>query len=299
MTIASMTGFARAEGHDGDLAWIWEVRSVNGRGLDLRCRTPAGWDALDLAARRAAQARFRRGNVSMTLTVVRTDRPSAVRVDRRVLHQLLALHGEMAALGLVDRTPPRLDMLLQAPGVIDRGDDEALEDPSVRERRQDLVRISLEEALDRLDSARREEGRRLDDVLAGHLDQIAGLCQRVAGHPARTPEAVRARLAEQMGAVLNAVPQLPEDRLIQEAALIAARADIREELDRLQAHVGQARDLLRESGAIGRRLDFLSQEFNREANTLCSKSADVELTRLGLELKASIEQFREQVQNVE
>jgi uncharacterized protein (TIGR00255 family) len=293
LTIASMTGFARAEGETGGLAWAWEVRSVNGRGLDIRCRLPAGLDRLDPPARTEATRQLKRGNVSVNLSLSRAAGASPFQVDRNVLDQLLALQADL--LGRIDRAPPRLENLLLIPGVLDRG---GLAD-AIDEKIEKALQAGFAQALNRLIAARAEEGGRLAQVLGGHLDEIEKLAAEAAGTAALRPDAVKERLKLQVQALLEAVPALPEERLAQELALLAVKGDVREELDRLAAHVAQARDLLKEGGAIGRRLDFLSQEFNREANTLCSKSQDVALTRIGISLKSVIDQFREQIQNIE
>jgi uncharacterized protein (TIGR00255 family) len=293
LTIASMTGFARAEGETGGLAWAWEVRSVNGRGLDIRCRLPAGLDRLDPPARTEATRQLKRGNVSVNLSLSRAAGASPFQVDRNVLDQLLALQADL--LGRIDRAPPRLENLLLIPGVLDRG---GLAD-AIDEKIEKALQAGFAQALNRLIAARAEEGGRLAQVLGGHLDEIEKLAAEAAGTAALRPDAVKERLKLQVQALLEAVPALPEERLAQELALLAVKGDVREELDRLAAHVAQARDLLEEGGAIGRRLDFLSQEFNREANTLCSKSQDVALTRIGISLKSVIDQFREQIQNIE
>lgn len=291
-----MTGFARAEGRDDSLQWIWEVKSVNGRTLDTRCRVPSGMDGLEPVARAAVAERMRRGNVTVSLTLARGAAPPTVRINREVLARLLEVVKELQE--SIDAAPPRLDGLLAIRGVVEVIEDE-LEDEALRQLRFDRIAATLSEALDALCRMRAAEGARLAALIAGHLDEIERLRNAAADTAAAQPEALRERLRNQVAALLEASPALPEDRLAQEAALLIAKSDVREELDRLAAHISAARDLLNEGGAIGRKLDFLCQEFNREANTLCSKSADVQLTRIGLGLKAAIEQLREQVQNIE
>jgi uncharacterized protein (TIGR00255 family) len=292
--VASMTGFARAQGEAHGISWIWELKSVNGRTLDLRLRLGQGFDLLEPELRAALGRRFRRGNFSAGLTVTRTT-PPALRVNRAALAQLTALIGELT--GEIEAAPPRLDGLLALRGVIETVEDE---DEAVTEARSGEILRSWEDALDRLASARGEEGARIALSLRNQLDEMAALAARAADCAATQPAAIRDRLLAALAGLAGAgAPPLPEERLAQEVALLAARADIREEIERLRAHLEQAGDLLREGEAVGRRLDFLCQELNREANTLCSKSADIELTRTGLALKAVIEQFREQVQNIE
>jgi uncharacterized protein (TIGR00255 family) len=295
MTIASMTGFARTEGHDGPLSWAWELKSVNSKSLDLRFRLPPGFDALELPLRALVTQRLKRGSISVNLSVARAAGAGNIRVNREALAVVVRLANEIAA--EVEAAPPRVDGLLALRGVLESGD-EAL-DEGARERQMKQLNDGFALALEGLASMRASEGARLDAVLSERLNEIAALVKDAEGAAATQPAAIKARLKELIAALTEAVPALPEERLAHEAALIVAKADIREELDRLQAHVIAARMLLAEGGPIGRRFDFLCQEFNREANTLCSKSADLELTRIGLALKAAIEQLREQVQNIE
>jgi uncharacterized protein (TIGR00255 family) len=295
MTIASMTGFARTEGHDGPLSWAWELKSVNSKSLDLRFRLPPGFDALELPLRALVTQRLKRGSISVNLSVARAAGAGNIRVNREALAVVVRLANEIAA--EVEAAPPRVDGLLALRGVLESGD-EAL-DEGARERQMKQLNDGFALALEGLASMRMSEGARLDAVLSERLNEIAALVKDAEGAAATQPAAIKARLKELIAALTEAVPALPEERLAHEAALVVAKADIREELDRLQAHVIAARMLLAEGGPIGRRFDFLCQEFNREANTLCSKSADLELTRIGLALKAAIEQLREQVQNIE
>jgi uncharacterized protein (TIGR00255 family) len=288
-----MTGFARAQGEADGISWVWEVKSVNGRAFDLRLRLAPGFDALEPELRAGAARRFRRGNLSATLSVTRIT-PPALRINRAALDQLLALIDGLA--GEVEAAPPRLDGLLALRGVIETAEDE---DDAVVDGRRRSVLAGWEAALDGLFAARAEEGGRLAGLLRTQLDELAGLVDAAAACAAAQPEAIRGRLRTMLAAVADLVPAMPEERVAQEIALLATRTDIREEIERLRAHIAQAGDLLGAGEAVGRRLDFLCQELNREANTLCSKSADIELTRIGLALKSAIEQFREQVQNVE
>ena len=294
-TLASMTGFARAEGEADGLAWSWELKSVNGKSLDLRFRLPAGYESLELPLRALAGEHLKRGSVSVSLTIARTAAGAALQVNRAVLDQMLALARELGR--EIEAAPPRIDGLLALRGVLESA--EEMPDPARRERREALLLAGCRKAIDALSIMRRAEGARLGAVLAERLREIADLVAAAEASAATQPDAIRSRLKSLVDALSDAVPSIPEERLAQEAALLVARGDIREELDRLAAHIAAARELLAEGGAIGRRLDFLCQEFNREANTLCSKSADVELTRIGLALKAGIEQLREQVQNIE
>jgi uncharacterized protein (TIGR00255 family) len=295
MTIASMTGFARAEGHAETQSWVWEVKSVNAKALDIRFRLPPGLDALELPLRASINQSLKRGSVTAALSFVRNGSAGGVRLNREALAAVIAIAREINA--EITTAPPSLDGLLALKGVLESG--EEAEDEATRERRQAALIASWQEALAQLAAMRLAEGGRLAAVLEARLDEITALVVDAAASAAAQPEGLRARFKEQLDALLAAVPALPEERLAHEAALLVAKADVREELDRLEAHIAAARALLAEGAAVGRRFDFLCQEFNREANTLCSKSADLALTRIGLALKAAIEQLREQVQNIE
>ncbi len=295
MALSSMTGFARGHGVSGSYAWAWEVKSVNGKGLDLRLRLPPGWDAIEVPVRAHAAASLARGSIQANLTVERTGILPAVRVNAAVLEAVLATLRQLAR--RIEAAPPSLDGLLALKGVMEVGDAEEREEE--RRDAETAVTAGFAEVIGALAEMRRHEGAALGRVLGARLDEIAALAQRAEHAPGRRPEAIRARLAEQVATLMSQSDRFDPDRLHQEAVLIATKADVREELDRLAAHVAQARLLIAQGGPIGRRLDFLAQELNREANTLCAKAGDVELTNIGLELKAAVEQFREQVQNVE
>ena len=295
MSVASMTGFARSEGHADGLGWVWEIKSVNSKSLDLRCRLAAGYDALEPKLRAVLAERLKRGAVSVSLTISKAATAAPLRVNRAALAEVMALAKELAR--ETGAAPPRIDGLLALKGVLELGDD--ADDPATSERRRAAMERDFRIALDALAAMRLAEGNRLVPVLEARLAEIAALAAAAEQTSAAQPAAAKARLTEQIAALLEAVPAIPEERLAQEAALIVARGDIREELDRLVAHVDAARELLRDGGPVGRRLDFLCQELNREANTLASKSPDLALTRVALDLKAAIEQLREQVQNIE
>ena len=288
-----MTGFARAEGDDLGISWVWEMKSVNSKSLDLRLRLAQGFDSLEPQLRAMLAQRFRRGNFSANLAITRTT-PAAVRVNRETLAQLVTLMNELA--GKIEAAPPRIDGLLALRGVVETVEDEP---DAVLEERRRAVLDSWRIALDRLANARAEEGARLSAVLRNQLAEMIALVEAAVECAAAQPAAIRQRLQTMLASLADLAPGMPEERVAQEMALLIARSDIREEIERLRAHFEQATDLLRQEEAVGRRLDFLCQELNREANTLCSKSADIELTRIGLSLKAAVEQFREQVQNIE
>ena len=297
MTLASMTGFARSDGAGtGTVAWswAWELRSVNGRGLELRFRLPGGFDPLEPALRELAGRKLKRGNVTANLTIRREEAPRMA-PDPAAIEQVLALATELAA-RIPGAPAPRAEALLALPGVLRAAGDMREE---VAAAQLEAVRAGFALALDAMVSARRGEGARLAALLATQLDEITALCRQAAAEAADQPATQKARMLESVRALLAELPALPQERIAQEVAILASRSDVREELDRLDAHLHAARALLAESEAVGRRFDFLVQEFNREANTLCSKSASVALTATGLKLKATIEQLREQVQNVE
>jgi uncharacterized protein (TIGR00255 family) len=293
--LSSMTGFARSEGALEGLSWAWELRSVNGRGLDLRFRLPTGFDALEPALREEAGKRLKRGNVTANLTVKREEQQRLV-ADPVALDQMLALALELSN-RIPGSEPPRAEALLALPGELRQT--AAAETDEMAAAQRAAAHKGFVTALEGLAAARANEGARLVAVLTGQIDEIAALCARAGEEAAGQPAAQRARMMETVRSLLAEIPALPEERIAQEVALLAAKSDVREELDRLDAHLHAASALLAEGANIGRRFDFLVQEFNREANTLCSKSASVALTTTGLKLKATIEQLREQVQNIE
>jgi uncharacterized protein (TIGR00255 family) len=295
MALSSMTGFARSHGVSGAYAWAWELKSVNAKGLDVRLRLPPGWDAVEVPVRSRAAEVLARGSVYGTLTVERQGVAPIVRVNEPVLNAVLATLKDLS--GKVDAEPPRLDGILTLKGVIEVIDDDEKEEE--RRAAEQAVIAGFHQAVGELATMRKREGVALGQVLTQRLQEIGALTARAEATPGRKPEAIKARIAEQVATLLDASARFDPDRLHQEAILIASKADIREELDRLVSHVTQAQRLIADGGAVGRRLDFLSQELNREANTLCSKSNDVALTNIGLELKSVVEQFREQVQNLE
>jgi uncharacterized protein (TIGR00255 family) len=295
MALSSMTGFARSHGASGPYTFEWELKSVNAKGFDLRLRLPPGWDEIEAHAKKRAGELLVRGTVYANLNVKRTNAVAQVRINEDVLAAVVKVAGQVA--GKIDAVAPSVDGLLAIKGVIEvvepEGDEE--EDKAARA----AAMAAFEQALTELVEMRRREGASLGQVLAARVDEIENLARRAEVAPGRKPEAIRARLAEQIAALLEASDRFDQDRLSQEALMLATKADIREELDRIASHVAQARDILGKGGPVGRRLDFLAQEFNREVNTCCSKSNDIELTNTGLAMKNVVEQFREQVQNLE
>jgi uncharacterized protein (TIGR00255 family) len=290
-----MTGFARAEGTYEGAAWHWEVRSVNGRGLDARLRLPPGSEQLEPKVREAVARHVTRGSVTISLSSERADGGSEIRINERALAQVMVAAARVRA--LTDAAPPRVDGLITIKGVLDLV--EQAENPEEEAARSEAMLKSLDGALIALVAARAAEGSRLAATLNGQLDEIERQVRIVQQSPARTREAIEQRLKEQVSRLLDASTGFDPARLHQEAVLLATRADVEEELQRLTSHISAARELLAEDGGVGRKLDFLAQEFNREANTLCSKASDVEITRAGLALKTVIDQLREQVQNIE
>jgi uncharacterized protein (TIGR00255 family) len=298
-SLSSMTGFARTDGALDGVTWAWELRSVNGRGLDLKFRLPAGLDTMEPALREAANQLLRRGNVTANCTLRREERPRLV-ADPAALAQVLALALDLAQ-RIPGAAPPTPEGLLALPGVLRSAT--ADEESALTEAHLAAVRTGFTTALDQLVQARCAEGARLAAILTAQLDEIAALHEQARAQAADQPAAQHARLQETLALLLRNTDiqhdRLPDERLAQEVALLAARSDVREELDRLGSHIQAARALLAEGAQIGRRFDFLVQEFVRETNTLCAKSASTALTATGLRLKATIEQLREQVQNVE
>ncbi len=295
MTLRSMTGFARSDGETEDCVWHWELRSVNGRSLDIRLRLPQGFEAIEKEVRALAARYLRRGNCQISLNVNRSSSSGEIRVNEAVLKQVIAAMGKVSA--AMATAPPSAEAVLALKGVLEYGEIEP--DENALKARNSAILSSFEAALKNLDQMRAVEGRNLGGVISGQLDEIESLTRMAEKSPARQADVIRARLKDQVVRLTQISSEFDENRLYQEAALLAAKADIREELDRLYAHVAAARTLLQAGGPVGRKLDFLTQEFNREANTLCSKSNDAGLTGTGLKMKAVIDQIREQVQNLE
>ena len=297
--IASMTGYARAQGSDDRRRWVWEARSVNGRNLEIRCRVPPGFDRLENPARGAVGGKMKRGNVSLTLTITSERHSKPLSINRALLTELATLVEEVRK--TTGAAAPSADGLLRVRGVIEEEDagEESEEALALLDKG---LQATLDETLKALVSSRAAEGKALARVIEGHVAEIEALCSRATARALAQIGTVRARFEAQLAELLGRVPALSEERFAQEVALLVGKADVREELDRLAAHIAQARTLLadaRSDNPVGRKFDFLCQEFNREANTLCSKSADIELTRIGIDLKGAVERMREQVQNVE
>jgi len=295
MALSSMTGFARGHGVTGAYAWSWEIKSVNAKGLDVRFRLPPGWDAIEVAARARATQTLARGTVYCNLTVARQGVAPTVKVNEPVLNAVIATLNQLA--GKVDAAAPSLDGILALKGVIEVT--EEAESEEGHRAAEAAILKGFDAALADLDAMRKHEGETLGRLLSMRLEEIAGFTAQAEAAPGRKADAIKERLKAQVATLIEASQRFDSDRLYQEAIMLATKADIREELDRLVAHVAQAQKLLADGGPAGRRLDFLAQELNRESNTLTAKANDVELTNIGLQLKSVVEQFREQVQNLE
>jgi uncharacterized protein (TIGR00255 family) len=295
MTLSSMTGFAQSTGaHDG-LTWQWEIRSVNGKALDVRARLPQGFEALDVVARNVIASHVKRGNVQIALSIGSMAAQGAVVVNEQVLAQITKLAEDLRK--RLGGPPLQAESLLSLRGVLDVT--QGVASPETIEAQMAAMQASLAEAVKALVAMRKAEGARLAAILSAQLNRIEQLTIAARDCPARSPDAVRSRLKEQVERLLEASDTFEPTRLHQEAVLIATRADIQEELDRLFAHIEAARGLAASPEPAGRKFEFLAQEFNREANTLCSKALDTSLTAIGLDLKTVIDQLREQVQNIE
>lgn len=295
MALSSMTGFARSHGASGPYTFEWELKSVNAKGFDLRVRLPQGFDEVEAHAKKRAGEVLSRGTVYANLNVKRANAAATVRINEDVLNAVLKVAAQLS--GRVDAVAPSIDGLLSIKGVIEVAEPESNEDEDKAARA--AVAEAFDKALAELVEMRKREGTSLGQILTLRVDEIEGLAKKAEASPGRKPEAIRARLAEQIATLLDTSDRFDVDRLTQEALMIATKADIREELDRIASHVAQARELIGKGGPIGRKLDFLAQEFHREVNTCCSKSNDIELTNTGLAMKNVVEQFREQVQNLE
>ncbi|TAK49930.1 MAG: YicC family protein [Xanthobacteraceae bacterium] len=295
MALSSMTGFARSHGTCGAYGFEWEIKSVNAKGFDLRLRLPPGWDAVETAARKAATAALSRGTVYANLVVKRANAAPTIRINEDVLSSVLNVAAVIAA--RLAAPPPTVDGILAVRGVVEVGENEDSEEE--RAAAEAAIGAAFDAALGSIADMRCREGATLGLILTARLDELAALAARADAAPGRKAEAIRARLATQIATLVEASERFDPDRLHQEALVMATKADIREELDRIASHIAQARELVAKGGPVGRRLDFLAQELNREVNTCCSKANDLELTNIGLEMKNVVEQFREQVQNLE
>ncbi|MGB0750115.1 MAG: YicC/YloC family endoribonuclease [Magnetospiraceae bacterium] len=296
MAISSMTGFARSQSTHGAWTWTWEIKSVNGRGLDIRVRMPNGFDALEPAVRAATAKVLKRGNVNATLNLDMAASEVPLNLDAAALERLPEFIAAIRQ-AVPDAAPPTVDGLLRLRWLIDsqQGSRELEEQAALEQALLEGFKV----ALDALATNRAAEGKALESVLLRHLETVADLRSAAEQVAETQPAALKARMEGQIAELLEAQPSLAPERLAQEIAVLVTKADVREELDRLAAHVEAARELIRKGGVVGRRLDFLCQEFNRETNTICSKAQDIALTNIGLDLKATIDQIREQVQNIE
>ena len=296
MPVYSMTAFARTEDYNKHCSWTWEVRSVNGKGLDVRSRVPSGFENLESTARDQVKKSFSRGNISISLSVEWIRKGQSFAINEDILNNYVNLLPQLSR-RVPDATPVSLDSLLNLKGVIESSDHSITEDAQIK--LEIALLKSLDEALISLQAMRAAEGKILGNILNQQVNAILSSCKAATKVAATQPDVIRKRLKGQVSSLLEDISSLSPERLEQEAALLMTKADVSEELDRIGAHVVAAQDLLKLDSAVGRKLDFICQEFNREASSLCSKSGDMELTRIGLEMRATIEKFREQVQNVE
>lgn len=293
--LKSMTGFARCDGARGAVAWHWEIRTVNGRGLDVRLRLPPGYEGLEQPVREMCKEALVRGNCNVALTTRAQPGAVRIRLNEAALEQVTAAMAR--ARQLTAAAAPSLDGLLAIRGVLDYSEGEA--DESAAAEINAAMLQDFAQALQQVVEARKAEGAHLEAAISGQLDEIERLVRSIEAAPGRSPEAVRTRLRELVSRLIDEAPGLDEQRLYQEAVLLATKTDVHEEIDRLYAHIAAARELLASHAAVGRQLEFLAQEFNREANTICSKAGDREISQAGLALKAAVDRLREQVQNIE
>ena len=289
-----MTGFARDSAEFGAVAWTWELKSVNGKALDIRLRLPAGFEQLEQPVRQALNAGFKRGSLQANLATQIHGSAERITINRKVLDTYLTLASELRE--KLGGAPPTVEGLLSLRGVIEVQGEER--DEAAQASLDAALLLSLQRAIAALTTSRREEGAQLQRLMSDHLSQIEKLYAAALTNPARQPEAIKARLKTQVAELVDGAG-LDDQRLYQEAVMLATKADVKEELDRLSVHITAARVLLKTAEPVGRKFDFLAQEFNREANTLCSKANDSSLTAIGLDLKTVIDQMREQVQNIE
>ncbi len=290
-----MTGFARIAGSWQDYHWTWEIKSVNGRNLDVRCRTPQGLDAVEQMARKALKDNIARGSVNINLQMSRDTDSSAFKVNQDMLDTLVEVATTTAMKNHLPQ--PGLDALMAVRDVIQYV--EAEEDDATIKARDHALMTSFAETIAAFRASRDTEGAAMQEVITGLVDEIKRLVKQADKLAQGLPDLIKKRYMDKVTALLDDTSGIDPDRIAQEVVLLATKADIREEIDRLYAHIEAARAHINTNGQIGRKLDFLTQEFNREANTLCSKAADIRLTDIGLSLKTTIDQFREQVQNIE
>ncbi len=295
MTLKSMTGFSRCQGANSEAQWTLELRSVNGKNLDLRLRLPTAMEQLDTEFRKRLTTSLARGNVTINLNLKKEQTTTRTELNQEAFKDLLA--AAKTASDISGLPMPDLGTLLNTRNILKDVDREEAEDKT--EELYKSILQDFNQALSELIKARAEEGANLSTAISEKLSLIKQLTQKAETLEERQPEAIKQKIRQNIDLLKDQTIELDETRLHQEAIMIASKADIKEELDRLIAHVAQAEELIVKNEPVGRRLDFLCQEFNREANTICSKANAKELTYIGLELKTVIDQLREQVQNIE
>lgn len=295
MSLKSMTGFASSSASHGGYSWSFEVKSVNAKGLDIRSRVPSFLDGLDIEIKKHVSNALQRGTIFVNLNIERDGADNDFTINTKLLDSLIETASSYA-----DRpgiASASIDGLLNIKGVIDFSSKDI--DEATKKQLLDALINNLQVAVSQLIEARSSEGARMQEILSKNMDEMLELVTSAEKSAAVRIDAVRERFQANVERLLQDDASISKDRLEQEIAMLAVKADITEEIDRLKSHITEAREIMESSDAVGRRLDFLSQEFNREANTLCSKSNDKDLTRIGLAMKILIDQFREQIQNIE
>lgn len=295
MTLSSMTGFGRAQGQFENHTWVWEIRSVNGKGLDVRMRIPPGLDAFDQFVKTTLKAELSRGNVNVSLQLQKDNKEADVKINEQALDKLISAAKDAAKKH--DLPMPSIDSLLAIRDIVEVTDMEDGED--FLKEVDEALKASFKEAVEAIKKSRSDEGAATFKMLSDILNDVECLLKEGEEIASKQPGALKQKFEEKVSALFDNKQGVDEERIVQEIVILATKADVKEETDRLHAHIDSARKLMDESGPVGRKLDFLTQEFNRETNTLCSKSSDITLTNIGLSLKTAIDQFREQVQNVE
>lgn len=294
MSLKSMTGYGRSEGEFKDWSWVWEVRAVNGKSLDMRFRLPLGFESMEPKIRKTVAGALKRGNLQITLTM-NAEQGANTYIINHALVETLLREGQVLS-AKHNLAPASVDGLYRVAGVLLEDTGPGAGAPQMKARNQEILR-SLEDMLKSLISARTQEGAAMGEVLAQCVTAMETLTTKARQCESTVLANIQKKLDAKITELLG--EGLSPERLAQETAILAVKVDVREELDRLDAHIVQAKLLLASGNPIGRKLDFLSQEFIREINTLCSKSIDIEMTQIGLEMKSVVEQLREQAANIE
>ena len=294
-----MTGFARQssklEKTDVTFEWVWEIKSVNGKSLDVKARVPSWLDEISLYFKNIAQKYFERGSLSVYLDFSSSRSDQAVSLNQPLFEEVMKLVNVIKENGGFETASA--GEILNIPGLFEV-DKKRFDEELISELHGRLLK-NFEDCCQSLQMDRQKEGEKIKTVLEQMVDKIAGIVDKIAILAKNTPQTLKEKLQQQINELLENNVQITEERLAQEVVLLVNRADIREEIDRLNTHIATAREMMSKNQTLGRKFDFLCQEFNREANTTCSKASNIEIVNLGMELKATIEQLREQVQNME